>query len=383
MLAHGFQRVRIEKAIALKRYAADETVVERAFQDVVVFRFTMQQEQTVVHIDITDGGTGFAVGAHIRQLIILSEGLAAGSSTYASGDVEFLANDIIPDSINSLDIAFVARQRCHIGHTGIHIGSTNGMPHSLSLLYYRQMTLTVFGLYLRLSTIVEQELCEVQVFLLACCQIQAGHSHLCNLMTWHHTHLSGVGTHFFTSHVSIATSDIEELALASSLPVGHSTLDHVAKVVELMRQVFLLHPTAITSPVVRVGRILCTSSIQVTVGLLGRRDDVYHRVTIGFQLLIGICLEDVGSTLERLVGVGIVERIPHAIDLKNLRGVSQVGGSIFKVLVAALALTLREGERNGSVAAGFEPLTPERARRHLDGGEGHGSDGVACLRHYG
>ena len=86
---------------------------------------------------------------------------------------------------------------------------------------------------------------KVEVALLASSQIKTRHSHLGYLMAGHHTHLSGIRSHLLAGNVSIATGNVKELTLASSLPVGHGALYHMAEVIQLERQVFLLHPTAV------------------------------------------------------------------------------------------------------------------------------------------
>ena len=134
MLTHRFQRVGIEEAVAFERDAADEAVIERTLQHIVVFRVTMKQEESVVHIHITNGGTGLAVCTHIGQFVILAEGLTVGGGTDTARDVELLRYDIVPDGVDGLDVVLVACEGGHVGHTGIHIGSTHGVAYGLVLL---------------------------------------------------------------------------------------------------------------------------------------------------------------------------------------------------------------------------------------------------------
>ena len=321
VLSFRLQGIGIEEAVAAERHTADQTVVERALQHVVVFRVAMQQKQTVVHIDIADGSTRLAVGRHIRQLIVLAKGLAVAGGADAARDVELLADDIVPDAVDGIHIALVARQRSHIGHTRIHIAGAYGVAHGLVLLHHRLVALRILALCLRLAAIVQQVLRKVQILLLARSQIETGHRHLRYLVTRHHERLSLVGPHLLARHVRIAAGNVQELSFARSLPVGHGTLHHVPQVVQLVAQFLLLHPTRLAGPVVRVGRVLRTRRVEVAVGLLRPADDVYHRVTVGLQPLVGIGLQDIGSALQRLVGVGIVEREAHALQAEHLRRV--------------------------------------------------------------
>ena len=231
-----------------------------------------------------------------------------------------------------------------------------------------------------LSAIVQEELGLIEILLLAGGQIEPCQCHLGNLVSGHHTGLPRVRSHLADDTVGIALGNVEELARARGLPVGHGTLDHVAQVVQLMREVFLLHPALVASPVVRVGRVLCAGGVEIAVRLLGGGNDVDNAVYIMGQLLVGIGLQDVTCTLDGLVGVGIVERVAHAIHLEHLRRVFQVGGSVLKVLVTSLTLAFREGQRDGHIAAGLQPLPPERLLGYLDLSKRNRRDGVALLR---
>ena len=127
----------------------------------------MEQEQAIVDIYITNGGACLAICRHIWQFIVLAEGLSGGCRTNTSSDVHLLAHNVFPYTVDGLDVRLVASKGSHISHTGIHICGTHGVSHSLILLKHWQVTLTVLALKLRLSAIVEQELCFIKVFLLA------------------------------------------------------------------------------------------------------------------------------------------------------------------------------------------------------------------------
>ena len=223
-----------------------------------------------------------------------------------------------------------------------------------------------------LSTIVEQELCLVEVLLFAGGQIEFGERHLCNLMAGHHTGLTWIRSNLAADTIGIAAGDVEELRRTCGLPVGNGSFHHVAEVIELVRKVFLLRPARASCPVMWVVGILRACSVEVAVGLLSGSDDVEHRVYVRLQLLVGIGLQDVAGTLNGLVGVGVVERIAHAAHLEHLRRVFQVCSCILKVLVAAFALALREGEGDGDGARGFQAFAPERICGNLHLCERHG-----------
>ena len=211
MLTHRLQGVGIEEAVALERDTADKTVVEGALQYIVVFRVTMKQEEPVVHIHITNGGTGLAVCTHIGQFVVLAEGLAIRSGADTASDIELLGDDIVPDGIDGLDVVFVASEGSHIGHTCIHVGRTNGMAYGLVLFDDGLVGLRIVVNDGGLTAVVEEELCLVEIFLVARHEIQFGECHLCNLMSGNHASLPRVRTHLAADAVGIADGDVEEL----------------------------------------------------------------------------------------------------------------------------------------------------------------------------
>ena len=268
MLAHRLQRIGIEESVALERHPTDKSVIKCALQNIVVLRISMEQEQSVVNIHITDGGTRLTVGTHIWQFIILAKSLAIRGGADTTGDIEFLCDDVVPDSIDGLDIVLVASKCSHISHTGIHISSTDGMTYGLILLNNGLMSLRVVVHNCGLATIVEEELGLVEVFLIASNQIEFGKSHLCYLMTGHYTRLTRIRTNLLAYDIGIADSDIEELSASCSLIMGDGSLYHVTEVIEFMAQVFLLTPAFVASPLMWLLRILGAGSVEISVRLL-------------------------------------------------------------------------------------------------------------------
>ena len=311
MLTHALQWVRVEETAAVHAHTTDETIVESALQYIVILALAMEEEETVVDINIADSRAGFAVGTHVRQLVVLAESLAVVGGSDTSGDVELLAHDIVPDAVDGVDIGGIAGEGSYICHTGIHIGSTNGMTYSLVLLQNRLVTLRIFLFDRCLATIVEEELSLVEIFLVACSEIELAESHFGNLMSWYHASLSWVRTYFANHAVGIADGDVEELAATCSLPVSHGTFYHVTEIVELMAQILFLAPTLVASPEMRMFRILCTGGIEISVSLLSWSDDIEHAVDIRLEFLVWVGLEHVAGTLDGLVWVGIIEAQWH------------------------------------------------------------------------
>lgn len=71
MLTHTLQWVRVEEAAAVHAHTTDETIVEGTLQYIVILTLAMEKEETVVDINIADSCAGFAVGTHVRQLVVL------------------------------------------------------------------------------------------------------------------------------------------------------------------------------------------------------------------------------------------------------------------------------------------------------------------------
>ena len=234
MLPHALQWVRVEEAAAVHAHTTDETIVEGTLQYIVIFALAMEKEETVVDINIADSCAGFAVGTHIRQLVVLAESLAVVGGSDSSGDVELLAHDVVPDAVDGVDIGSISGEGSYICHTSIHIGGTYGMTYSLVLFQNRFVALRIFLFDRCLATIVEEELSLFEIFLVACSEIELAECHFGNLMSRYHASLSWVRTNLANHAVGIADSDVEELAATSSLPVSHGTFYHVTEVVELV-----------------------------------------------------------------------------------------------------------------------------------------------------
>ena len=321
----------------------------------------------MVHVDISDGGTRLTIGTHVGQLVVLAEGLATGRRADASGDIHLFRHNVLPDSVHCRSIALTAiasgrstPQCCHVGHAGIHIGGSHGMSHGLVLLHHWLMGLRVVVGDGGLAAIVQEEAGLIQIY----------------LMTRHHAGLSLSRSHLAAHHIGIAHGNVEELAAARSLIVRNGSFHHVAQVVQLVAQVFLLHPPRIACPVMGIAGVLCAGGVKIAVGLLSRGNDVNHRVYVMAQLLVGEGLQQIRCTLNGLIDIGVVEREAHAVHLEHFRGVLQMFSGMLKVLISPLALAFREGQRDSDAPRGIESLSPERGRHYLHGGEGYWLDRI-------
>lgn len=147
----------------------------------------------MVHVDISDGGAGLAIGVEVGQLIIVAKRLPGMTGTDSSGDIIFLRHDIVPDPVDRLDICGVAGESGHVGHTGIHIDGTHGMTHGLILINNRFVGLAV-GIFSRsVAATVEEIFRLVEIFSVAGGEIEFGERHLRYLMPRHAVELTSFG----------------------------------------------------------------------------------------------------------------------------------------------------------------------------------------------
>ena len=189
-----------------------------------------------------------------------------------------------------MNVGGVSRQGGYVGHTCIHICGANGVSHSFILLNHRLMCLAVFIGTTGISTLVEEELGLVEVFLVSGNQIKFGKCHFGNLMSGDTDLLSFACTDFTAYAVGISDGDIEEVLLSGGLVVGDGAFHHVPQVVELVAQVFYLFPAFVSRPFMGMFRIHGSAGIKVSVRFLcgGYNDE--HAVNVFGQFLIGIRL---------------------------------------------------------------------------------------------
>ena len=252
------------------------------------------------------------------------------------------------------------------------------MTYSLVLVDNRFVCLAVVVDDGCLSAIVQEEFCFIQIFLVSCSKIKFCECHFRNLVSGHHASLPLFWSHFTAYAIGILDGDVEKLTASRGLVVGDGRLHHMPQIIELVAEVFFLDPSAVSCPFVRMLWVLCPGGVEISIGLLGSGNDVEHRVDIGFQFLVGECLQNVARPFNGLVGVGIIETVSS--HLESLRGVFHVRGGVHKVGVSASLLAFAESKGDGGFAACFKSLSPKRVRRHFYRRERYGSDGVcrAC-----
>ena len=129
MLPHAFQRIVIEEAVAAKRHARNDPIVESTFQYILVSGVARGKEHAVVPVHVGDGGASFAIGCMVVQFIIRAEAFALGTGSDTAGEVQFAPGHVFPNARKGMEISRVAGQCGHVGHTGIQVTGPHGMPH--------------------------------------------------------------------------------------------------------------------------------------------------------------------------------------------------------------------------------------------------------------
>ena len=250
------------------------------------------------------------------------------------------------------------------------------MSPSLALLQDRFVALRIDVLDMCLATIVEQILSLIEIFLLTRQGVKTSQSHLGNLVSWHDSSLSLLRPHLLDHAISITLGDVEELGATRSQIMSASRIHHVAEVVEFMAQHLFLLPSLVTTPSMRMLWVDGTGSVEIAIRFLCRSDHVEHTVDISLQLFVGIGLEDIASTFDGLIDIGIIERESHklahvpgwgiqSLMTRMLQGI----GSHLEILVTVLALTLAESQRNRHFLCGLQTSAPKGVLRNLHTGK--------------
>ncbi len=97
----------------------------------------MELEHALVPEDISDGGAGLIIGRGVGQFIVRAKGFAVVAGANAAGEIELLADDIVPNAPNGIDIGLIPRQRRHISHAGVHVDRPYRMTQRFILLNHR------------------------------------------------------------------------------------------------------------------------------------------------------------------------------------------------------------------------------------------------------
>ena len=169
-----------------------------------------------------------------------------------SGDVHFLAGDIVPKLLAGRIERFISCQPGNIRHTGIQINRTHRMSYSLILFPDRQVGLVVLIAQLILmaffhgfrmlrikivrsgSTLIHKETAQIQIFVIARRFIETHQCHLCDLMAGISLFLIRFGAETGSDIIRISLRSLQKLILSCRLVISNGALGEVPKAVKLM-----------------------------------------------------------------------------------------------------------------------------------------------------
>src|SRR5438034_519666 len=95
----------------------------------------MKQEQPEIPISVGNSSAGFAVGAQVGELVIAPKSFSSSERANAAGQVELLPNDILPNGIDGVQVALVARESGDIRHAAVEVARPHGMADGFSLFH--------------------------------------------------------------------------------------------------------------------------------------------------------------------------------------------------------------------------------------------------------
>ena len=272
----GLQRVHVEEAVAGKRDAGEDSVVERALQRVDVAGVARDRVEAAFEEDEADGGATLGVGVLAAQMPVVLEGLAAeGRGADAARDEHPPLRDAALQTKHGVEQPRVVRGVGHVRHAAGEVGRAHGVSVGIGLfadggvgLDGRQAPLLpallheVVGLA---AALVDEVLREAQVFGLTGGLRQLAEGELDFLVAGIAALLALAAAEDGGDGVRVAAHHVEEDARARGLVVGDGGLDEVAGAVEFVA-VVEVRPALVRRDEREV-------AVEVAVWLLGGGDD--------------------------------------------------------------------------------------------------------------
>ena len=377
LLAIVFERVGIEEAVAGKRDTTQETIIERALENIHVFAIAGHQEHAVVPEHEGNGGAGFIVTT-VRQFIVVAIGLAGTAGPHAAGEVEFLAHHVFPDGVDGGQILLIALERGDIGHAGVKVIGAHRVAHGLGLLRHGQVVLAVLGAGAAATAGFEEDPCQVEPALVAGLAVKFGEAHLHHLVTGGDRQLAIAEVTL--QQLRALEADLHERIRTGGLGMGDAGLIHVAEVVEFVAEFGVLEPALLMQPrMARRIRVHGAEREQVAIRLLRGShalDDLFH--ALGQR---GVRLHAVGKrgTLQHLGHVRVIERVLGGrlvleILLAGSPAAHRFRGEV-EIEQAFRRLKLLQREGQGHAVVDFLPLVPQAIGK-ADIGEGDRFHGI-------
>ncbi|OPZ76999.1 MAG: hypothetical protein BWY77_01778 [bacterium ADurb.Bin431] len=196
--------------------------------------------------------------------------------------------------------------------------------------------------------------------------VEFGQSHFDNLMAG--GRLGTAGAEGGADEVGVLEGDLEEIAFAGRLVMGHGGFIEMTHVVELVAHVEL-RPALLAGPLLQIGGVVGAGGVEIAILLLGGGDEADQAVQVGRQFFILLHAEGVGGAFDDLVDIAVVERIAALLGaLEQSPGDGKVGD-------AAGFFGLGEGVGDGDGAVGLNARRPELVFE-MHPGEGHWLNGI-------
>ena len=167
------QRIDVEVALSIQRDAAQEAVVERAFEHVGVARIARCQEHAPVPHHPRDGGAGLAVALVAGQLVGIAERLAGVARAVPADEVHLLGRRAVPEPLLRVHQRLFAGLDVGIGDAGGQVELADGVAGHFRHLAHGDVVLVVLrapatvAAHPALAALVDEELRQVEVALLA------------------------------------------------------------------------------------------------------------------------------------------------------------------------------------------------------------------------
>ncbi len=259
----------------------------------------MEQEQPLLPQGVADGGTRLGVGARVRKFIGAAERLARVPRADPAGQIHFFPDNVIPKPVDGLDVIGISAERCHVGHSGIHVHGPDGMADRFFLLDDRLMVLHVFIRVVNgervlrvvfftaeiMAALIKEESGQVKIRAISRHPVQLGQADLDLLVAREST--SFARAECPDKQVGVLDSDVQESPLSGRQVVSDGGFIHVAHVVQLMAYA-QVGPALFAGSRGEIFGIVSPRRVEVAIGLLGHADDDDKIIELVLELRIGM-----------------------------------------------------------------------------------------------
>ena len=115
----GRQRVVVEEALAIQRYAAERTIKEAALHHIGVVAIGIELQHAMTPKHHRNRSAGLGIGSLVRQVVGVGKAFVAGGRTNPTGQIHTLIDDAVPQTFARLQQGFVTGFVGDVGHRAI------------------------------------------------------------------------------------------------------------------------------------------------------------------------------------------------------------------------------------------------------------------------